>query len=174
MKMAKASHKDMEVTMQMLAYLESIANYGQFRPDNPDANDAVWEEFDDTKPDHLLRFYEAMKGFYDRSYGGLFRVVYGYATAASNNAFDPNLAHLEFNPALWGNTDPNKPTDFNWLVEKVCRELPEGYLIQINMERGSGDVSLLLPGFGEIPGHEDETKLDSQIFNLLKKATGED
>lgn len=60
------------------------------------------------------------------------------------------------------------------LANQACRDLPEGWIIEIHLERGSGYIDLFNPNGDliEIPGY-DQNSLDTQFIDVLRIARGE-
>ena len=66
----------------------------------------------------------------------------------------------------------SQPTPtFEEVVNEVCRDLPEGWLLTIELENGSGIVKLEDPNYGEVFLNDDHCEsLIEEIENAVKVA----
>jgi hypothetical protein len=55
-------------------------------------------------------------------------------------------------------------------VELACGELPDGWQVIINMERGAGSVDLVDPDGDSIEVHEDETSISDLVREAIRRA----
>ncbi len=60
----------------------------------------------------------------------------------------------------------------NDAVEEACGELPDGWQVIINMERGAGWVDLFDPDGDCIEVHEDETSVANLVREAVRRAKG--
>ena len=54
------------------------------------------------------------------------------------------------------------------IFNTVCRDLPEGYLIEIELENGSASMNIVDPKGADIEWHLDDLSFEEQIIEAVK------
>jgi hypothetical protein len=97
MKMAKASKQEIDAAIELINLLDEF-----HRGNLPDEDDEeiASERFDESNREHLHLFYERVMAIMEANPGGMFRVVFGFATLMSNDVVDPQLDYLDHHPRI--------------------------------------------------------------------------
>lgn len=68
----------------------------------------------------------------------------------------------------------NQLLSLNQAANEACRDLPDGWTLELYMEKGSGYLTLTNPAGDEVfvPGSCDDFSLDVQFAYALKVANG--